>query len=434
MSLARKGLRVFATNWGVFLVRFVAGVVIVRLLGAEGRGTVVILTLGVGLLATVGQFGLPNAAAFLLGKERFGFASLLAAFLVWTVLFSAVVAAGVFAARDFVWRTFFEGVALSPDLLLLTGLWLPATMAGNFVGYLHLSAGRTAAYAWQTLGVGLTGAGSTIVVVTFFGGGVTGAIWCAVLAQVLIAGAATVAGLRRGSWRAPGIWAQLLPLGAQNFAGTVGALVFKRLDNFILAYFWGPAAVGYYSVGSMANESLLSIPRSIGGLLTGKASSQDGAAAAVSVARATQAVFWILLACALGLIAGAPWVVPFIYGADFTAAVVPVQILAVSAVCLGTTIALNPYFIGVGRALLTSTLLLAGGAVATAAAFAWVPAHGPTGSAWAALAGSAVLLLLTVRAFGRLSGVGAGALFGWPRAEFARIRDRVRQKLSLSRP
>lgn len=409
MDLRRKGASVLLANWVTVALGLVSSVVVVRLLGAEGRGTLVILATLVIILATLGQFGFLAASAYYLRKGVYGERTLIANYLVVIVAMSVVSGALMVAGSGPFRRLFFEGASVSTGLVLLAMCALPLMMFANFVAALLLAKGEVRAYGSLTVIPSVAGLVLTLALVAGFHLGVTGALLATVLSRALATLIGGVPMLRTTSGQRTELsrrtMSDLARYGLKAYGVILGFQIFKRGDNFLLAYFLDVNAVAYYSIGVNLYEVILSLPRAISGLLAGEAAGGPEQKAGALVARASRGVVWSMAVAALALGFASYWLIPPVYGADFDQARAPALILLASAVLLGFAFNVQNYFIGVGRPGIIAILGLIAGAANLALSIVLIPAAGIVGNALATLLGSGLALTLVLFWFGRLAEV-----------------------------
>lgn len=437
MKLAQKGFGVFLSNWAVLPLQFLTGVLVVRTLGAEGKGVLVIFTTGITLLAGIGQFGLPNAASYLVRKGTANERTLLLHYLALLLGFTGLTAAVLLLARGWMWRMFFAGTPAQPVMIyLLLGI-LPLSMATNFLAMLLLAQGRAKEYAKQTVGLGVLNMVFTLVLVVWLKFGVVGGLAALALAQGVNVAFITrrILGVTAGQPAAfsRGVLREMLRLGFQNYFVSLGSLIFKRIDTFLIQGFLGTAAVGIYSVARVPFDTVLTVPRAVSGLVAGEAAGTEGTAAGTLVAKVTRNVFWIMLALVGPIALASPWIVPAFYGARFAQSVPSLEILLLAAVFFGTAISLQTYFVGIGRPHLNAKFTLIAGAVNAGLSCLLIPRLGIFGNALACLAGAALLCGLQAFWFLRLAGGRWPDVCRLETHDLRLIVDRIRRKLTRTR-
>lgn len=434
-SLARKGANVFATNWVLMPLQLATGVLVVRSLGAEGKGVLVILTSSAALIAALGQLGLPTAGIYYLQSGKYGERTLLANYMVVVTMVSLLVTFFAVYGGDLFATAFLEGVDVDTAALSLALASVPVLMINAYISTLLLAKGDSWQYAQLTIGANLLSLLLTIGLVIVLHWGVAGALLATLLAQgFMLAPRLWVLyrSTRGQPWR-PGlaVLSAMLHFGLKHYAGTVSSLVFKRSSSFLVAYYLNVQAVGYFSVAVTAQETILSIPRAVNTLLHGAATRQ-AAGSAMLVARATRTILWLMLVacCALALVS--PWLVPLLYGPDFAQAVPPLWIMLASAVLLGFASNIQAYFTSIARPGLSGGFVTIGGLTSLLLSFWLIPTAGIVGAALAIFFGALVTAILDLVWFVRLSRMPVRSTILLDGNDIAAIRSQM--NISARRP
>lgn len=423
MRLALHGARVFVTNWAGFALQFVTGVIVVRMLGAEGKGLLALVTSAAMLVGMLGQLGFPSAALYLMQREGVSPRALLGRQLVLALIVTCIAAGLALLGMTFFLERFLGGASGAEGLVWLALPLVPAHMTISFASVLLLARRDTADYARIALTVTIATLVLTVVFVRAMGLGVAGAILAVVVAHVAsaVAGAWLLARGPQGARGSSTSMGRLLRLGVPFYAGTVGAQTFKRLDNFLVGWFLGPAAVGYYSIALTAYDGVLSIPRALSGLVAGEGAKREAGEAARLVAGATRRATLLLVAVSVvGVLLAWP-LVPLVYGSDFARAVPPLQLLLAAGVVVGWTILVQTWFVSVGRMGLSGGLTLFAGAGNLLLSLWLIPIWGLVGCALATLIASLLTAALHGVLFRRLSGQPAASAIFLP-SDLRRMR------------
>jgi O-antigen/teichoic acid export membrane protein len=413
MSLARKSGGVFLANWTVFPIQFLTGAVVTRSLGAEGKGVVTVLSMTAGLLAMLFHFSAPSAATYFLRRGEHRERILLENYLIIVALVAVAVTGLGFLGHGLFVAVLLQGTIVPPWLFALALASVPFIMINAFGTALLLAAGDARTYGRLTVASSVLTLVSTILLVVGLDWRLPGAILAVTGAQAATALWLVARVARRTRGEAGGVRVRvlgdLLGFGLRLHGGAVSSQMFKRADTYLVAYFLTTQAVGYYSVATMAYEAVLSIPRALAQLLGGEASGRAGAGtneeAAALVARTARNVLWLMLAAVLVVGLASVWVVPLVYGADFTQAVPPLLILLPAAVLVGYTICLQAYFLAIARPGLNGTFNTLAGAVNLGLSIVLIPRLGIVGNAWATAVASLVIVVLHLESFRRLAPV-----------------------------
>jgi O-antigen/teichoic acid export membrane protein len=407
VSLLRKGAHVFTATWLALPAQFLTSVFVIRTLGATGRGEIVVLVSAAAVLVMLGHFGAPTAAIYYVRKGVFAERELLSSFLALILAETLILALVWLLGSAWFLDTFLAGTELSRWTVALAILSIPFQLANTFTSSLLLGLGESGAYSRAILGINLLTAALTLTLVVALPFGVPGALIAMIGANV--AGSAYL--ISRIAARSVGQeWqvrrrplVEMVRFGIRHYAGSVGAQLFKRGDNFVVAFFLGTGAVGYYSVATMAYDAVLTIPRAVANLLSGDAAGRDDAGAAEVVSQVTRNIIGLMIGAVLVLGTAAVWLVPLVYGADFVQAITPLHVLLAASVLVGGTIGLQAYFLSIGRPGLYGGFTLLAGAVNLLLSLWLVPRLGIVGNALATLIAAALSAALHLYFFNRFS-------------------------------
>lgn len=433
-SLARKGASVFASNWVVLPFQFLAGVLAVRVLGAEGKGTLSLIIAGLNLLSAIGQFGMPNAATFLLRQGRGDARALLLRFGWVVAAFTLAVGLLALLLGKTASLLVFGEVLITGPLAAAAFACLPAMMVTAFLGSLYLAQGDARAYSGQVVLLAIANLTGTLVLVVVLRWGVLGGVLALGVGHLLAALAGVGGVLARGRNAAgvmsPGLFGEMLSLGCQNYLVSIGTLVFKRVDLFLIQGMLGTSAVGYYSVARVPFDSLLTIPRAVNGMLAGEASGAGREEAGALVAMVVRNVVWIMICVTLPAAIFAPIIVPLFYGADFSASVAPMILLLVASVFMGGAGSLQTFFVGIGKPVVNARATLVSGLVAVVGSALLMPAAGLLGAAMGALGGMLLLFAMQGASFVRFAGQGWAEILRPDRESMAFVYRKLRKRVS----
>ena len=369
-----------------------------RFLAPEGRGTFVLVVLSVTILSRLlGQLGTavvnrmrePGADVRTLTHRAFALAVVLG------------VAGGALIAG---WGAVNDGIGL--DLGLIGAAALVPNVLWQTVSGVLLGLARVRLWNYvQALSPLLTLVGMLVLVVGL-GGGVRAALVAWTVAHFLTAAFALATS--RGIWHP----ADLPPLDGPartlaRLALVMGAvqvvsLISYRVELFVLERIEGLDDVGVYSISMQAAEALWLIPAAVATAVTAPAVHETEARAGRLITRA--ALRGLLFTAAAGVAVGlaAPFLIPLLFGDDFSGAVQPLALLLPGVVAYGPVTILVVYLsVRRGRPRLSLGVAVTAMLVTTAAAFALIPPYGAEGAALAStigyLAGAALAWVLFLR-------------------------------------
>jgi O-antigen/teichoic acid export membrane protein len=192
-----------------------------------------------------------------------------------------------------------------------------------------------------------------------------------------------------------------------------------------------PASVGYFAVSLSLSRVLDVLNSSVATVLLPSIAAQDQ----IQVMRkATVAARLNLLTtslAALPLLALAPFLLPLVYGADFSAAGLIAQLLLVEMTLTGTSAILSQAFIALGRPGIVTLLQAAGFGLSTSLLLWLAPRFGAAGAAACMLAAALTKLICIIACYKAVLGLPLSEL-RFRRDDFAWLRGAFRHRAMAS--
>jgi O-antigen/teichoic acid export membrane protein len=380
---------------------FVSALLLARLLGPSGRGSVAFITVTALVTARVAKLGLGQSTSVFAAQRPDARAALLSNLLGFSLV-AGVVAGGLLVGGLLLLDAHPAGLTRTHLAILLAAIVAAALVDDNFLigcGRLRHAAAISASGGWL-----YAGALAIALVTVDLTVGSAAVAW--VGAHLAWAALLAIVGLRTAGIRPPStrLFAESVRFGARAWVGGVALLANARLDQILVGVIASELALGLYAVAVNGAEILLFLPTAIAtSLLPAVAREHE-----MTSAERTLRTFRAALVLTLGSIvvaAGLGWLlIPLVFGSDFSDAVGPFMWLLPGA--LGYT-ALSIF----SNSLLASRapgLSSFGSAAALGAGLALdialIPAFGASGAAAAAsaafLAGGAVAGVLYRREVG----------------------------------
>ena len=364
-------------------VAFALVVIQSRFLDPAGRGRFVLVVLTVTILARLfGQLGVAVTSL----SQRGALKPLTRRALAWTLVLGAagvglILLSGVLIDSFGLPLAAIAGPALIPNIV-------NACLSGVLLGSARI---RLWNYI-QVLPPLLTLAGMLVVVVGL-GGGINAAI--AVWSAAYFATSAFALFAARDLWlpprRVPLLdatgWA-IVRLGCGMGLVQIVNLIGYRVELFVLDRFKGLAAVGIYSIGMQAAEAMWLIPAAIASAIT--APVVHGTPADAARLTRTACLKGVLYTTGVAVVLGvaAPFVIPPLFGDDFSGAARPLAFLLPGVVAYAPVNILVVYIsIRLARPRLSLFVSIVGLVVTTAASLALIPPYGASGAAIASAIG-----------------------------------------------
>lgn len=379
---------------------FPMSVVLARVLGPSGKGTVTVAQ----VMATVGaaalNLGLGRAFVYYAARRqahpldaiRLSLAVSFAATLLLTVLARVAgpqIAQALFQT-DRVAFVYLGALGAAPVLLC-------QLLGGYLVGsnLIRKAAIVTSSSLLLQLAAILILAGThlltTLVAVAVWLIAVTGS------AAVLLWHTASVKkrGVRTGALR---LWIRVFRYSMASWASGGFALLSLRQDMFLVSYFLGTTAVGLYSVAVTLAELSWLVPNALNGVLVPKVAS-EGRIALDSTLRLTRLSWPLTLATAVVVAAGAWLLLPLVFGLPFEQSWVPLVCLIPGIVAASLSSILSAYVTGLGYPLDWTAASMVNLTVNLILNLLLIPRLGIEGAALASSLSYIAAMLLILRAF-----------------------------------
>jgi O-antigen/teichoic acid export membrane protein len=409
MGIARNSALVLGAQVVGIISGIGTSILTARFLGPSGRGVFVLVNVTLTLLGILVGLGLNQSLVFMIGKGRIdrrealglavgasvllGCVGLGVAYLAYWLFHTTLLAGVPFGA-------FAAGLAALPAAML-ADLWMWTRVGENrFVS----STGFQSAFALTTLAV-------SVVVLWVLRLGVEPLLLGLTLvyyiwAVLLVSVSAARDGMSFGVGRARLV--ETVSYGLRVYAGSLVNTVYLRLDTFILNALGGTGQVGIYSIAVALNERIWTVDSAVSQAALPRVVSETRDESARLTALTVRSVLLVSSVTALVVGVAAPFIVPLLYGPQFTAAVLPLVVLLPGTVLYAGTRPLASFISGqLGRPGLTSAIAGASAVASVAVYLVLVPRLGALGAALGSTIVYAGLFIAVLAAFGRLSNVGA---------------------------
>jgi O-antigen/teichoic acid export membrane protein len=332
-GFARKSAISFVGQVVAFVCNFGVGVLVARLLGAEGKGSYALIGSTVAIISSVVTMGMPSAATFFVGRHKWPPVGtlLLACGCALACMFVVLAALGIAGPQAVLRRA-----AFSPEVIRLTWLMLvvgvPLQIVSGVLGGVLRGRELIVETVWPGIVASVARACLVALVLLAVLRQVVGAVFADLASSALGAFLLVVllcSALRR--WPSPAGKPSLRRLvfyGLQLQAGSVLFGLWLRGDLYFVNYFVGQKAVGQYSV-AMAFAELASFPATaVTSVLFARLSLSGADERPEWTLRTHRAV--ALLSVCTGIVLGAvAFLIPAIYGHSFRPSVEP------TLICLG---------------------------------------------------------------------------------------------------
>jgi O-antigen/teichoic acid export membrane protein len=397
---------------------FLIGVMLARGLSVPERGIMVLVMSLPWTVAGLANLGLPQANIYLIGRKKYSLPSVLGNALAVAFLAGGLAVLALWLFKDAVLSTALRGLPeayylpllLLVPLLLVDGVLLSILRARQRFGLFNLR--RLASTAFLLVGFG----GALLVL----RGSLSLLVWVYLGATLLMALLSLVLVRREAPLRleyTPGLASASLRFGMKSYLQNLAGALTYRLDVFLLAFFLSPEQVAYYAIATAVAEVAWHIPDTVGVVLFPRLSNtpvEQIHAITARVLRNTLAALLLVIAA----MAGVSWfLVPFIYGAAYTASVLPLLILLPGILVMGIYKVIGRNYSSQDRQQVTILAAFLALGLNLGLNLILIPLWGVTGAALASTFGYSAAGLVMLAVFRRDTG------FGWSELLLPRLSE-----------
>jgi O-antigen/teichoic acid export membrane protein len=446
MNLATNIATTVIARVSLLGLAFVSSIMLARLLGPEGRGTLALVCLLPDLASMLGRLGFDSANAVFAGADPVRRRAL-----VWQSLGIGAGVGGVMAVAG-VWYVaagapgFPTLVQAPPTLYLLPLLLIPVVLVNEY--WKAIVRGMNCIVMLNLLEVGATVLGLVLLAVLIGGLGldVWGAVWAnAAIALGTLLVMARFFG-RMGSWRQPvldrGLARQTAAFALPIYGGTVLAYLNYRVDELFIATWLPPAQLGFYVMAVLIAERLWTLPGAVATALLPHLTTSPQRDPALTALIARHTVVWTGAAACI-IFAFADPLIRVLYSPAFAEVVAPLRWLLPGVVTLGVGKVVMAELLARKKARETAYASGIAAFVNIAGNATLVPYMGIAGAALASSISYSLLSLIMVRYYLKATGLSWTVLlpiradltvYGRLWRQMVDVRSRTGRAIVASRP
>ncbi len=329
MSNLRNISYTFASKMANLVIGLVTSIVMVRVLGAEGKGLFSLAILAAALVTSLSNLGLGTGSGYLLGRLRFPRDVLAGNWLSMSMLIGIpVMVVSIFFVPVLAPRLL---PTVSPDLVIIALVGVPFSILlynlqmlckadSDFRGYNLLELAQPALFILaMPLAIRIFTGSNVLVTISVY---TASCVSAAVIAVAIWAGRTKLRFRLSREVASPA-----LRFGIMGHLTNVLGFLNLRLDMLLVNWFLGPAAVGYYSISVMIAEKIWYFPDTLAIVLYPKVAHSNDLDASAYTSKTGRLTVLIVGACSvLVLLLGKP-VIRLLYTDQFIPAVAPLFIL-----------------------------------------------------------------------------------------------------------
>lgn len=350
MARLRGSGWVFGGQFYALALALPTSILLARVLGPSGKGTITVVQLIANVSTVVLGIGLPGTITYLSARREVDGPMVTRIAWIWAACVAGLLGAIVLAAGGWLSETLFGDA--DPMFLTFGAITALPAMVLVLNGSFLIGTGRTREYAILNAAV-QTGQVATFGVLWLLGRltPMTAVFaWSACALAGAVAGSGLVWRHRSEALAAP--VATLMKRGwkfglASWFASGLG-LLSLRADMFLVSAMVGTAAVGVYSISVTFAELALHLPNSVYAVMFPKISA-EGAASSGVAARVNRSLWPLTMLFALSIAAAAILFVPLLFGDEFSGSIAPLWLLVPGITASAMGVVASAYLAGIGR-------------------------------------------------------------------------------------
>lgn len=419
-GFAEKSASVLLTRISVIILSFFCGAISTRILGPTKRGVLDIMSLLPLFVTNFGHLGIANANLYFVAKKRHPLEKIVAnSFSVSTLLGIILIVicyVAFFTFRD----SIYKGIPL--ELTPLAFGIIPFALFHRYtqktlMGREEVSSRNKIVFypvlvrfiiiiilmvllGMQLMGILLAGVGSFLAAYFF----------CYIYIKKW-----TIV-----RWRFDyKLFIESVKFGFVPFLALLVMNLNYRADLFLVKYFVDNTAVGMYSLAVSIVDTIGLLPESIGAVLFARVTSLSEKEANELTPKVCRFSLFICFIGGLSLFGVANFIVPFIYGEDFSASISPLLILIPGTLFLQLFYILHSDLTGRGKAIITVYIFSAAFLINLILNVIFIPRFGINGAALASTVSYALGSTYLACIFSRLTNIKLYRLLFITKADFA---------------
>ncbi|HZI60016.1 MAG TPA: polysaccharide biosynthesis C-terminal domain-containing protein [Pyrinomonadaceae bacterium] len=417
----------FATRIFMVVNSVAAGIIVAHWLGAEGVGQLAVINIAIATVVQVCSFGLPSANTYFISQDQTQLRKAAINSLIFALLVGSLLAVGLNYVAEL--RPDWFGF-VSARLIRIASLSIPAQLITLIGLNILLAVGRIRDF--NVLDV----AGQSFVLINavlaliVFRADLEMLVIMNTAAAVLVAGVVglliriAAQRLTLSEWRPDAsLLARMIRYGIKFHISILAGAIIFRADLLVVNHFRGAAEAGVYSVATQFGMLLMLLPGVIATLLFPRVTAeQDQHGETTSLV--TRYTTFVTFFCCLAAVPFS-FLLPLIYGAEFTEASRLLLILLPGVYLVGLESILVQHFNALGLPRIIPVYWVVTLVVNLVLVFWLVPRLGAQGAAVASTASYLLIFALVTRQFLAATGQSFANVFILRRGE-------LRQLLSLS--
>ncbi len=347
-SLLRDISGIFSSNVLSVFLTLVAGIIIARYLGPQGKGTFTALTVVPVIVASFAAMGIRRTAVYFIGKRELSDKEVASAVI--QILIITSLAGMALTALAFFWL---DNPAFTFFLITIVVLIIPFRLSTVYIAGIYIGKQQYRFANMIKWSVPMLNFLLLVLFIIVLNLGIKGAL-VAMLGSGIIISVVAFYKLHSDigftlAWNGSLI-KRMLSLGGLYAASLLIMKLIYRIDVLLLERLSDLSEVGYYSIAVNISEQLWQLPMAVGIVLMSRTANTNDT---VQMNRQVgQSLRFSLLASLVGatvLFVIAPYLIPWLYGVGFENATILLQIILPGIVLFIIFRILNSHLNGLGK-------------------------------------------------------------------------------------
>lgn len=406
MKFSRNSFYIFTSQIIVLIFSFISSILIARVLGPSGKGTLSLLILIPTLLTVLSTLGLEISSIYFIGKKKYSADEITS-----TLYTFAIIVSPILIIIFFIIFILFPNIlpSINSKLLLFTLFTIPFILISGFSTSII-----TTEYKFlkvSIIPVMQTGLYFLFLIpfVVLINLNIVGGI-LAYLLSFLFSACLSVLYVKQivnFNFRFKyNVFKDLIKFGLKSYLAIILQQFNLRFDMFLVNLFLGIKFVGYYSVSVVAAEIVWYISRSTGRVLFPIVSKTEVDEANRVTPKTCRHTLFLTTICAIILFLISSPLIIFLYGKRFSPAIIPLWLLLPGIIFYSIPLVLSGDLTGRGKPIIAS---IAGGvsfSLSVLLDILFIPKWGVAGASFVSTISYLVYAIIMLASFIKISGVG----------------------------
>lgn len=215
--------------------------------------------------------------------------------------------------------------------------------------------------------------------------------------------------------------------GIKGWFGQLSVNANTRIDQLILGGIASAEALGNYSIAVMLSELLWLVPMALGQVIYNRIAESKDQTANIELVKKTHRIVWsFLFVCTLIALLAGPYVIPFVYGNDFSGAILPFLVLLPGTLLMVSARLLDKLFTASGYISVTNKVQIISSIISIILYIILIPRMGILGAAIGASVGYSIGALLFWYFYKKMFGASVSEIFVANKNEIAWAWERCK--------